>query len=310
METRITKSNAIINASYRLSLNELRIVLFGLSHIDPRADEFPLDYKINIRDLAEFYDIGDKDRGSFYDDIKDALITKFWEREFSYYDDILDKVVKRRWLIEVQYGGKDGILYYSYNPKLKTQLQKLSKRFTSYFLSNVAKMKSAYAVRIYEIAVMYLNASCKGTATFTKTIKELKSHLGIEEKYVHFFNMRSKVLEIAKRDINRYSDIRITYLVKKIGRTPHKIEFVVTRKTKAKQPNKEELNKYKHFNSSVKLPPAALEKAKAIVVNARTGWDLYVIEQQFYDFVATKEPPKNLEAAFLGFVKKKVANFP
>ena len=309
MEKRITKSNSIVNASYRLSLNELRIVLYGLSNINPRAEEFPLEHKINVREIAEFYNIGDKDRGSFYDDIKNALVTKFWEREFSYFDEELGKTIKRRWLIEVQYGGKDGVLSYSYNPKLSDQLQQLSQKFTSYFLENIANMKSSYAVRIYEISIMYVNASKQNKVVFTKTIDELKLCLGICGKYKHFFNMKRNVLEIAKRDINKHSDIKISYEVKKLGRSPYEIEFTVFRK-KTKEdallvkPDEEPSLKPRH------LTPAIFDKAKKIVSKAGNQWDLYAIEQQFFEYIERRGPPESLEKAFLGFVRKKVESPP
>ena len=322
MEKRVTKSNALINSSYRLSLNELRIVLYGLSHIDPHIDDFPLDYKINIRELAEFYNIGDKDRGSFYDDIKNALVTKFWEREFSYFDQELDRVVKKRWLIEVQYGGKDGILAYSYNPKLKDQLQKLSRNFTSYFLNNIANMKSSYAVRLYEILIMYLNSSRQDKTVTVISIVDLKQKLDIADKYKRFYHMRAKVIEIARRDINRHSDIRFNYRVIKAGRTPKKIEFTITRKGKDSAYPSQTTALPPVVKSTARVPsklatlkpecltPAIFEKAKRIVAKAGDKWDLYAIEQQFYEYVKKKGPPESLEGAFLGFVRKKVQSPP
>ena len=312
---RITKSNAIVNASYRFSLNELRILLYGLSHIDPRADEFPMFHRVRVKDLADFYDIGEKDRGSFYDDIKEALITKFWNREFSYYDEARGEVVKRTFLIEVAHGRKDGTLAYEYNPKIKKELQKLSKRFTSYFLSNVANMKSAYAVRIYEIAVMCLNASKKPKTTFSRTVEDLKHVLGISDKYKHFFNMKRYVLEIAKRDINRHSDIRMTYKVIKLGRSPHEIEFTVSRKPKLNQAPLAlpEVSPARHEDQD-RVPPlvstVAIEKGKQIVREAGTGWDIYALIDQFKDYAAARGRPENPTGAFLGFVRKKVANMP
>lgn len=308
MEKRITKSNALINSSYRLSLNELRIVLFGLSHINPRTEEFPLFYEIRVKDLAEFYNIGGKERGSFYDDIKNALVNKFWEREFSYFDTKLNKTVKRRWLIEVQYGGKDGVLSYYYNPLIKEQLQNLSKRFTSYFLSNITNMKSAYSIRIYEIVVMYLNASKQDKKIFQKTIDELKTYLDLHEKYHHFFNFKARVLEVARKEINKYSDLNFDYRVVKIGRTPNKVEFIVSRR------NQKLIPQPKHSITDLaltsKVVPEIIEKAKKIVLEANTGWDVYVIEQQFYEYMEKVGKPENLKGAFLGFVRKKVRTFP
>jgi len=301
MGKKITKSNAIINSSYRFSLNELRIMLYGLSHINPRSDEFPLFHRIHIKELAEFYNIGEKDRGSFYDNIKDALLNKFWKREFSYYDEELGETIRRTWLTEIRYGRKDGTLAYEYNPKIKKQLQQLAKRFTSYFLSNIANMKSAYAVRLYEIAIMYLNASKQQKMTFTKTIEDLKHQLDVTDKYKHFFNFKARVLEQAKKEINKHSDIKFSFKVIKLGRSPHEIEFTVSRKGK-EQPEPPTLLEYK----PTKLSPAVFEKAQQIVIDTGNRWDIYAIAEQFYKFMKKKGQPENVEGAFIGFVKKKV----
>lgn len=307
---KITKSNSIINSSFRFSLNELRIVLYGLSRIDPMAKEYPLFHRINVNELAQFYDIGEKERGSFYDNIKHALITKFWERDFSYYDEELGKMVKRRWLIEVRYGGKDSTLDYEYNPKLKNQLQELSKRFTSYFLENIANMKSAYAVRIYEIAVMYLNASKQQKVKFTKTIEVLKHHLDITDKYKLFFNFKTKVIEIAKRDINRHSDINLSYKIIKLGRTPHEIAFTITyKKPKEIQQNIEEKLPYLS-KDDICLSTIIIEKAKDIVLNSGNRWDIYAIIEDFKEYAKRKGIPNNINGAFIGFVKKKAQRMP
>jgi len=307
MDNKITKSNAVINSSYRFSLNELRILLYGLSHINPRSNEFPMFHRIHIKELAEFYNIGEKDRGSFYDNIKDALLNKFWNREFSYYDEELGETVRRTWLTEIRYGRKDGTLAYEYNPKLKNQLQQLAKRFTSYFLNNIANMKSAYAVRLYEISIMYLNASKQDKTTFIKTIEDLKNNLDIQDKYKYFFNFKARVLEQAKREINKHSNIKFSYKVKKLGRSPNEIEFTVSRKPK-EQPDLPGLPQAEY--TPPKLTPAIFEKAKQIALEAGTGWDIYAIEQQYHEYSKKKGQPENPEGAFLGFVKKKVAKLP
>jgi len=306
IEKKITKSNALVEASYRLSLNELRIVLYGLAHINPYEDEFPLFHRISVRELAEFYNIGEKQRGSFYDDIKHALLTKFWEREFSYFDAELNEIVKQRWLIQVRHGRKDGTLAYHYNPMIQKHLQKLARNFTTYSLEHIAQMKSAYAMRLYEMCIMHLNASQQSKTSFSKEISELKNHLGITEKYKHFYHFKPRVLEKSKSEINEYSDINFSYKAIKLGRAVHQIQFTVSKKNPRAKPVPLRTLAQKMCH----LPPAVLEQAKAIVLNARTGWDVYAIEQQFYAYVNQKGVPEHPEQAFLGFVRKKVAGRP
>ena len=305
MTKKVTKSNALVNSSYRLSLNELRIVLYGLAHIDPYDNEFPLFHRISVKELANFYDIGDKRRGSFYNDIKHALVKKFWEREFSYFDEELNEVVKRRWLIEVRHGRGDGTIAYHYNPLIKKHLQNLANNFTTYFLENIAKMKSAYAVRLYEICIMFLNASSNKKTIFTKEIKELKNHLGVSEQYNRFSNFKQKILEKSKKEINKNSDINFSYKVIKLGRHPHTIQFTVSKKGADTKTALKAISE-----KVVRLSPAVLEQAKTIIHKAQTGWDVYAIEQQFYEYAKKKGPPDNPEKAFLGFVKQKVMRRP
>jgi hypothetical protein len=55
-----------------------------------------------------------------------------------------------------------------------------------------------------------------------------------------------------------------------------------------------------------KVSTETLTKAKNLVMAAGTGWDLYAIENQFYAYTNKAGQPKNIETAFLGFVKKKI----
>ena len=314
MEMKVTKSNAIINSSYRLSLNELRIVLYGLSKINPIDNDFPLFHRIDMKELEVFYGIGAAGSRSFRRDIRAALLSRFWERAFSYYDEDIQETVRRRWLIEVRYGRNDGSLAYHYNPLIKKELQKLSKRFTSYFLSNVANMRSAYSIRIYELAIMHLNASGVESSYFKSTVSDLKDRLDIAHKYKHFGDLNRRVLAPAAGEISKFSDIVLSYTQLRRGRSVYEIEFCVSRKTAA---HKDSEQKLLHLPDQVtskehiaKVSLGALEKAKGLVMAARTGWDIYAIEHQFYVFMKKKGNPENIDGAFIGFVKKKVARSP
>jgi hypothetical protein len=66
---------------------------------------------------------------------------------------------------------------------------------------------------------------------------------------------------------------------------------------------------YEEITTS-ELSVETLEKGLAIVKEAETGWDYDVIQQEFFDWSKKREKPNNLEAAFLGFVRRKVKNAP
>ena len=50
------------------------------------------------------------------------------------------------------------------------------------------------------------------------------------------------------------------------------------------------------------------EKAKEIVSDAGTEWDIYATEKEFFEYSKSKGQPDNLQVAFLGFVRRKVKN--
>jgi hypothetical protein len=55
-----------------------------------------------------------------------------------------------------------------------------------------------------------------------------------------------------------------------------------------------------------KVSAKAIETAKVLVLAARSGWDIYALEQDFYDYAAKKGSPKYLDRAFIGFVRRKL----
>ena len=305
MDTKlVAKHNSLIESSYRLSLNEARIVLYGISLINSKAKEFPLEFKVDIRRFADMFNI---ESHSVYYTVKQAVMDKFWEREFTFPTEISEggKRLRVRWINGIEYGDREGYIKIFMNPLLKPFLQQLSGNFTKYYLRHIANFKSIYSVRFYEIAIMELNRSKLQKYTFGLEIKEVRNRLELGEKYKRFCDFKPRVLEPAKKDINRYSDIRFSYEVKKLGRSPHKIEFTVSRKPQ-NQPEQLTLPEYKPRE----LSPAIFEKAKEIVRKAGNRWDIYAIEQQFCEFIKKKGQPENLEGAFLGFVKQKVKKPP
>ena len=232
----ITKSNALINASYRLSLNEMRVVMYGLSLINPLGDEFPIAYEIDVSRFCSYFGINARERG-FYKEIKEAVVNRFWEREMSFWDEKLNRVVKERWLTRVEYDDKGGEIKIYFNPLLKEQLHQLRKNFTTYFLSNISEMKSTYGVRIYEICIMEFKRNNlnkpRGAYEFDICITDLKQRLMLKNKYKAFKDFKKYVIEKAKKEINMHSDIYIDYNVIKRGRTPDKICFSISTKNKS-----------------------------------------------------------------------------
>ena len=296
---RVSKDNALVEASYRLSLTEMQIILYGIGLINPLGKEFPLSYRI---DIARFSQIFDKEHGQIYEEIKNVILKRFWERDFSYIDD-KGKVVILRWLTKIVYEDQSGYIEIKFSEEIQPYLHQLKENFTAYYIDHIAKFKSVYSVRLYETSLMHLNKNKIVTGSFVINIDELKSKLDLHDRYDRFSNFKKRVLEPAKKEINKFSDLSFNYRIMKERRKPSHIEFIVHKK----QPN---LNKQIVKLPTTKVSTVALEKAKDIVIKYGSSFDLYTIENQFYEYMNRAGLPRNIDNAFIGFVKKKVSISP
>ena len=291
----VTKHNELIQAGYRLTLNEARIVLYGISLINPLSDNFPIEYQINIKKFSEMFGL-ENDKNT-YGLIKEAVMGKFWERELTINLNQTEKK-RLRWLTSVTYGDKKGYLKVFFNPELKPLLHQLKGSFTSYHLDHIALFKSIYSVRLYEIALMHLNKSKKSKLSFKMTISDVREQLELGEKYKKFANLRIRVIESAIKEMNKPSDIHLSFKLIRENRHPSEIEFTVKKKTPLQD------SKLLNNNS---LSPPIIEKATWMIDGAQTGWGIEDLQRQFWEYTEKKgEKVRDIENAFIGFVKNKI----
>jgi plasmid replication initiation protein len=203
---RISKSNALINASYRLTLTEMQIILYGIGLINPLQPEFPRSYRIDIDRFAKQFN---RRHGQIYKEIKDAVVKRFWERDFSYIDD-KGKIVTLRWLTKMVHQDKTGYIEIKFSEEIQPYLRDLQTNFTAYYIDKIVSFKSIYSVRLYEYAVMFLNKNEINQGKFGLLINEIKTQLDITEKYKLFSNFKLKVLNPAKKEINLVILLSIT----------------------------------------------------------------------------------------------------
>lgn len=294
----VTKSNAMIEAGYRLTLTEMQIVLYGVSLINPTQKTFPLTYRINIGKFSKMFN---KQHKQIYGEIKDAIKKRFWERDFSYQDKKGD-IITLRWLTQIKHNDKTGLIEIEFSPKIQPYLHKLQNRFTCYYLDQVTKMKSIYSVRFYEFAIMELKKSKLSKRTFTLSIMNIRLRLDLTEKYSRFTNFKARVLEKSKKEINQHSNIKLTYETIKDNRTPTEIKFTVSYREKQKEEQLSLIGTQQEIN----LSPSIIEKAKDILLKGNCRFDIYNLVDQFKTYALKKGIPDNINGAFLGFVKKKI----
>ncbi|MEK4671099.1 replication initiation protein [Niallia sp. FSL R7-0271] len=213
----VTKSNELIESTYKLSLQEQRILLVMASKVQPK-DETLKTYRFRARDFIEI--IGNSKKTGFYSylrEIVNGLQTKVLT---------IKKDGKQRnysWVITSIYEDNEGYITLQFHPELKGFFLELKDKFTSYQLENVVRLNSVYSIRIYELLKQYERIRKRKL-----TLMELRTFLGIEPtKYKQYGHFKSKVLLVAQNEINNTTDINFQFNEIKTGRKVTSIEFII-----------------------------------------------------------------------------------
>lgn len=213
----VVKSNEVITASYKLTLNEQRIVLACIAKIDSMK-ELTKDDGITIRvdEIKDLLVVSDLNMKGFYGALK-AATEKLYERSIF----LDDEGSKRRWVYEVKYNKHQGDITLFFSPTIIPYLSELKGNFTKYKLEHIANFKSVHSIRIYELLCQW---SFMGEREIE--IDKLKTMLGLENKYDRPTNFINRVIKIAVDEINRHSNINVAYGLRKTGRQITHIQFV------------------------------------------------------------------------------------
>lgn len=209
----VTKHNALIEAHYKLTLMEQRIILNMIALIEPSDEKFKT-YRLKIREV--FGVNGGKD----YQELIEAsgrLVSKLINIKRPN-----DGLLQITFLSSAEYIPQDGVIELEFSPKMKPFLLQLKDNFTSYKLHRVMSFKSTYTIRLYELMKQYENTREK---TRTITIDELQKIFGTN--YPTWSHFRSKVLELAKEEMHEKADIFFTYKPLKKGRKVEAVEFTI-----------------------------------------------------------------------------------
>ena len=227
----VVKSNKLIEASYRLGMNEQRIILYSICRCrEEQKGLFP-DLPVTITADAfakQFPSIG---RGNVYQQLKDAM-DALYERSVTIHDVDPDsgyaRVKKTRWVSEAAYVDGAGNVQVIFTPEVIKYITRLEGTFTSYDLEKVGNMTSAYAVRIYEMLAQHRDIGNR-----TLNLKWLREKLQIgPDEYKLTADFKKWVIEVAVDQINKHSDLTVSYKPMKTGRAITDFAFKIKDKDK------------------------------------------------------------------------------
>lgn len=216
-ENIVAKSNALVRASYKLNLQEQRLVLAAISKLDsrrpsitPRGDQTTI--RVSALEFGETFGI---DKRKAYEELKDAT-NELFERRITEING--KQTTKMRWVSKVQYHDGEGWAELTFSMDVLPLLTLLRAKFTSYSLQRVAGLRSTYSIRIFEMLAQFA-----GTGLLRIELEDLIRQLDLP--YTRYADVARRVIKPAVEELQAKSNMEIEWRAIKSGRAVKTIEF-------------------------------------------------------------------------------------
>lgn len=219
-EKRIMQHNAITSGRYDFSACQLDILFMLLASLSQNE----LNYRITAKDIELI-----TGRSWNYAQLRKAteeIGSRMFEIDIK--QDNGKMIYEQLWLFQrVRYIEGQGAFEVMISEPAKPYFFELKNSFTSIQLKSVMGCSSKYAKRLYTLACQW-----RSIGRQIYEIEELKRMLGLidkkgNEQYEKISQFKSKVLDVAKEQINFNTDITFDYKLHKKGRSFKVIEIFI-----------------------------------------------------------------------------------
>jgi plasmid replication initiation protein len=205
MSQLVVKDNRLVEANYRLTLNEQRLILLACTRIKKHS-KYEDVIEIHASDYAKQFNVAVDDAYKSLKNGNETLFTRYLSySEIDPYDN-REIVSKLRWCDRIGYKRDSAILYLRFTKEIFPLISQLEKNFTQYELDSVSQFTSIYSHRLYELLIKWKSQ----WHTPVISLEHLRTMFGIDKKeYATMSDFKKKVLDFAVAQINKFSNIEL-----------------------------------------------------------------------------------------------------
>ncbi len=285
MKNRIVrKSNFLIEASYKLTAIEHKIILTLVASLNAEDKELK-KYSFRVKNLVSILGLSNPNEYKHLNKITENLLKKVLVLKTE------DETLQTHWLSSAKYIKGEGIVELKFDSEIKPFLLELKKRFTNYPLRYALRLRSQFSIRIYELLKQYEKL---GNRLFE--VSELRRILGIgKDQYRQYTDFKKRVILVAQAELVEKTDLSFEFEELKMGHSVGQIRFII----KTKPLDVAQIMALEDFPATPILQENGdLEKLMALLPKDYQGKDSLRkmlktwLEKQTFDYVA-----RNIEYA-------------
>ena len=241
----VKKSEDLVKARYKLSPLAIKFLSTIIANLK-RSDSIDEEYVLQVKDFQEL--TGQKTK-RIYELIEEALEDLLKNPLKIPLNKEQTKFLMCNWISSAVYDA--GQVSFMIDRRLRPFLFEVKEKYLRYNLENILSLRSNYSIRMYEILKDWfeLNNRYGTKAEKIVSLKELREILEIPSsyKYGNSSGIKKRILEKAKTELEKHTDIIFDYEEIKTGRRVTHLKFII-------RPNPQKSNttlvKNNNFSSS------------------------------------------------------------
>lgn len=214
----VTQSNQLIEASYTLTLNEKRLLMLGLSTVDPRKSlqrDERVSFTVTVDQWAE----------RFPDEKPWRAMKRATDNMMSRYVTLHPKTGRTKkisWFDSAEYIEGEGRVEIEMGRAVSMRLAGMFDEFTRIKLTAVQQLTSFHSIRLYELITQF-----RSTGYRRISLDDFRIAMDCVNTYSEMRDLKKRVLNTALKELNTKTDITVTCSDIKQGRRIIGFEFII-----------------------------------------------------------------------------------
>jgi len=222
----VCKANKVIEAGYKLTLNEQRVILGCIAQVNSKEALLTTDrFELSAKDFAKWFSVSDDAAYLALCDVAESLFNRYIIIDNPFPDNPKISRLKTRWISSIIYMSDEGKISLCFAQDMLPYLSELKGQFTRYKLEHIGKMTSIYAIRLYELLAQW-----DGLGIREVEIDWLRKQFELEDKYAAIKDLKKYVIDPAIKDINTHSNYQVSWTQRKTGRKVTHLTFEFSEK--------------------------------------------------------------------------------
>ena len=213
----VTQDNELIEACYRMELNEKRLLMLGVSKVNPTGGypdpTKPFKFEITASEWERVY--GDKNAWRAIKRTADKLLTRHIILHPS--TTVTEKI---NWFDSVKYYSNKGRIEVQFTRSVQVRLAGMIEQFTTIDLLSINKLRSFYSVRLYELLSQFA-----ATGYRIISVEDFRYAMDSVNTNPTTKLLKNRVLNPAIKELNAQSDMDCSVTDVKDGRVITHFEF-------------------------------------------------------------------------------------